>query len=531
MDVYDYIIVGGGTAGCVLANRLSAQPGARVLMLEDGPSDWNPIIHIPAAVGRAIMSPAISWRYEVEPDASRGGRADIFPCGRTLGGGSSINGLFFSRGQREDFDDWAKGGADGWSFNELLPYFKRIETSEIGDEVWRGRNGLLHVSKLRSIHPLSRVFIAAAEQCGIPATDDYNGPQQAGVSLAQVTQKRGWRHSAAQAYLAPAKQRSNLTVLTGAHVTRLVFDGRRCTGAEFRHCGALTTAAARREVIVAAGAIGSPKVLMLSGLGPAQELQHHGIAPVIDLPGVGANLQEHPDITLSADVNLKTYNIAAREPWTIAAYLARWLAFGDGPATSPFCQAVAFFHSSGNVDARPDLEILFAPFSFERDADGVRPHPQPAVNVIVSLCRPSSRGTVTLRSADPADLPRLKIELIDDRDLPTILAGCRMARRILQAPAFKPYVIAERLPGPQAQTDEELTAHVRQLSFGGNHLVGTCKMGRDEMAVVTPDLKVKGIENLRVIDTSIMPRVISAHTNSVAFVIGERGADLLLGAA
>lgn len=525
MDVYDYIIVGGGTAGCVLANRLSARADVRVLMLEHGPSDWNPIIHIPAAVGRAIASPAISWRYEIDPDSSRGNRPDIFPCGRTLGGGSSINGLFFSRGQREDFDDWA---ADGWSFDELLPYFKRIETSEIGDDAWRGRNGPLYVSNLRSVHPLSRVFIEAAQQCGIPPNDDYNGARQTGVSLAQVTQKRGWRHSAARAYLAPAKGRSNLTVLTHAQVVRLILDDRRCTGVEYRHNGSQRRATARRETIVAAGAIGSPKVLMLSGIGPAAALHRHGIAPVVDMPGVGANLQEHPDVTLSADVNLKTYNIAAREPWTIAGYLARWLAFGDGPATSPYCQAVAFFNSGGNAAARPDLEILFAPFSFERDEKGVRPHPQPAINTIVSLCRPSSRGEVTLRSPNPDDLPRIRLSLIDDCDLPTILAGCRIARRILQAPAFKPYVIRERLPGPEVESDQDLAAHVRQVAFGGNHLVGTCKMGRDAMAVVTPDLRVKGVERLRVIDTSIMPQVISAHTNSVAFVIGERGADLLL---
>ena len=527
---FDFIIVGAGTAGCVLANRLTADPACRVLVVEDGPPDWFPTIHIPAAVGRAMVDPDLSWLYQIDPDASRGGRADVFPCGRTLGGGSSINGLFFSRGQREDFDDWAALGNAGWGFKDVLPYFKRFETSEIGSDADRGRDGPLAVSRLRSVHPLSHVFLDAAAVCGIPRIDDYNGSKQAGASLVQVTQKNGRRHSASRAYLWPALVRRNLKLMPWTRVTRLIFEDRVCRGIEYRRGGVVRRAVARRETILAAGAMASPKLLMLSGIGPLAHLADLGIPVVSDAPTVGANLQEHPDMAVTADVNLKTYNIAAGEPLTIASYLARWMLFGDGPATSPFCQAVAFFSTTGDAGARPDLEILFAPFSFLRGPKGSAPDPQPAVNAIVSLCRPSSRGRVSLRSKDPMDTIRVQLDLLDDRDWPKILAGCRMARHILAAEPFKPYVLAERAPGAAIERDDEWRDYVRNVSFPGNHLVGTCRMAPGADGVVNPDLKVKGIERLRVIDASIMPTLISAHTNAVALMIAEKGADLLVGA-
>ncbi len=527
-EEYDYIVVGGGTAGCVLGNRLSADPKTRVLVLEAGGTGLSPLIHVPAAISRAIRSPELTWRYPTQPDPSRAGRVERFPCGKTLGGGSAVNGMFFSRGQREDYDDWAAHGSEGWSYAELLPYFKRIETSEIGEERWRGRAGPVSVSRLRSVHPLSPVFLEAAAECGIPTIDDYNGDGHYGASLAQVTQDDGWRDPASRAYLLPTVMRDNLNIVTRALAHRLNFEGRRCTGVVYGVGDRILTARARREVVVSCGAIQSPKLLLLSGIGPGEYLNERGIDVVHDLPGVGANLQEHPDVTTSAHVNVDTYNLIALSSLRMAGAILQWAATGRGPATSPYSQAAAFFNTR-TPGERPDMEILFAPFAFASVDARTEAHYRGAMNIIPSLCRPKSRGRVSLHSLDARDLPRIDFSLLADEDLPLLVAGCRMARRIMNTKAFKPYVIDERLPGPDVQSDDEWIDFLRASVFGGNHLVGTCKMGNDRDAVVSPQLQVHGMENLRVIDASIIPSLISAHTNAISFVIGEKGSDFMLG--
>jgi choline dehydrogenase len=529
-EEYDYIVIGGGTAGCVLGNRLSADPDTSVLLLEAGGRGLSPLIHVPAAVSRAFKDPDLSWRYPTQPDPSRAGRVENLPCGKTLGGGSAVNGMFFSRGQREDYDDWAALGNDGWSYDDLLPYFKRIETSEIGDDDIRGRSGPVSVSRLRSVHPLSPVFLEAAAECGIPTTEDYNGSSSYGASLAQVSQYKGWRDPASRAYLLPALLRDNLNIVTDAMAHRLTFDGRRCTGVVYGMGDRTITAKARREVIVSCGAMQSPKLLLLSGVGPADYLRERDIPVVHDLPGVGANLQEHPDVTLSAHVNVDTYNLIALSRWRMATAIMQWAATGRGPATSPYSQAVAFFNTT-TPGARPDMEILFAPFAFAAIDRRGEAHYRGAVNFIPSLCRPKARGRVSLHSLDPRDLPRIDFSMLADEDLPLLIAGCRMARRLLNAEAFKPFVIDERTPGTDVQRDDEWIDFLRQGVFGGNHLIGTCKMGTDAEAVVSPELRVHGLQNLRVIDASIIPNMISAHTNAISFAIGEKGSDLLLGRA
>ncbi len=534
MDKWDYIIVGAGSAGCVLANRLSADPGVRVLLLEAGPPDRSPYIHVPAAIIKAVGNPKLDWCHLAEPDPSRLDKVDLWPAGRTLGGSSSINGMLFVRGAREDFDGWAALGNTGWSYEDVLPYFRRLETSEFGAPPLRGRDGPMQVSRLRTTHPLGPVFLDAARDCGEAVNPDYNGASQEGAAAPQVTQRGGWRWSSARAFLNPARQRPNLRVETSACVASLLFEGTRCRGVRLLPGAARAADGALErhlntggEVILSAGTLASPKLLMLSGIGPGAALQAQGIVPRVDRPEVGGNLQEHPNSVVCASVNLRTYNQDAT-PLRMAFNAARWMLTGRGPASSPYPHAVAFLRSDPS-EPSPDLQFLFGPFAFSFDERGIVPYTGPAVSIVVNTCRPMARGRLHLRSGDPAAAPRIEHSLLgNEDDMRRQIAGCRIARRLLGAAAFAPYVTGEFLPGPAVQTDEQWAAHVRRTTFLGYHPVGTCRMGVDADAVVTPELAVRGVEGLRVADASVMPRQIAANTNAATMMIAEKASDLIL---
>jgi choline dehydrogenase len=523
---WDYVIVGGGSAGCVLANRLSADPGTQVLLLEAGGWDHNPLIRIPAGTYR--MPRRYDWSYRAAPDASRGGKRDTFAAGKVLGGGSSVNMTIWVRGERSDFDGWRDAGCPGWGYRDVLPYFKRSEAFADGESKYRGGSGPVAVRPVPLRLGVVDDFLAAAEEAGHYLNPDYNGERQQGVSLAQVSQRRGWRASTARAYLAPARRRPNLTIRTGALATRIDVSGGRAAGVEYQHNGQGHFARATAEVVVSAGAIASPKLLMLSGIGPGQHLREHGIDVYVDSPGVGANLQDHAYGMLVYTTTAGTLGEELKARRAVK-HLADFAVRGEGLLTVAGGAAVVFSQVIGEYPTEAETILMPIGLSFEGDHHDIHGvHTAPGVMVYPSFVHPASRGTVRLAGSSPAAAPVINHELLGRADMQALTAACNDARDIFRTTVMKAKSAAETLPGPDVRTDSEWEAYLRAFAFRPHHPAGTCRMGCDDRAVVDPQLRVRGVEGLRVVDASIFPTITSGNTNAPTIMVAERAAGLIL---
>ena len=527
-DHWDYIVVGGGSAGCVVASRLSEDPARRVLLLDAGRNDRHLYTRVPAGQMKAFPRPDMNWLYLSEPDPSRDNRVDIWPAGKIIGGGSAINGMMYVRGHRSDYDHWAELGNEGWSYEEVLPAFRSIESSEIGEAASRGFDGPLSVSRVRIDNPLNEAFVEAAQQAGIPYNADLNGDRQEGVGICQASQKRGWRHSSARAFLAPALNRGNLSVQLGAQANRVVVENGRASGVVYGVDGQARAASAARGVIVCAGAIASPRLLLLSGIGPGAQLAEHGIATVHELAGVGQNLQEHPVVRMSFHVrNATTLTSDLRNPLRSLLHGLDYLFRGRGALATCIGHAQALAYTREGLPA-PNAQIIFAPLSYDLTEQGPRPYLKPAVGVGIGLCRIKSRGEIRLRSADPKDPPMIDYSLLaDPDDVAQLREAMRLTRRIFAAPAFSHYLVDERLPGAQLQDDAALERYIRASSGLMYHPCGTCKMGSDDLAVVDSRLQVHGLEGLWVADASIFPTIPAGNINATCIMVGEKAAALI----
>jgi choline dehydrogenase len=524
---FDYIIVGAGSAGCVLANRLTADGKYSVLLLEAGPKDNHLWIHIPLGYGRLFKEKTVNWMYQTEPEPGLDGRSVFQPRGKVLGGSSSINGLLYVRGQHEDYDRWRQLGNVGWGFDDVLPYFKKSEDQTRGGDDFHGVGGPLPVSDWRHADPLSEAFVDAAAQTGIPRNRDFNGVAQEGAGFFQTTTRGGRRASAAVAYLRPAKARPNLHVETSALAERILFEGRRAVGVAYRCAGVPRTARARKEVLVAGGAFNSPQLLQLSGVGPAELLQQHGIEVVLDAPGVGSDLQDHMQVRVVMRCSQAiTLNDIVNHPLRKALTGLRYAAFRTGPLTIAAGTSGAFFKTSPRL-ASPDIQVHFLPFS--TDKMGEKLHPFSGFTASVCQLRPESRGSLRIRSADPTAPPEIRINyLASEVDRAAHVEGLKILRKILHAPALAPYVVEEIDPGGNVTSDEALLAYCRARGTTIYHPTSTCRMGSDPLAVVDQRLRLRGIENLRVVDASVMPDLVSGNTNAPIIMIAEKAADLIL---
>ncbi|QEA37735.1 choline dehydrogenase [Pistricoccus aurantiacus] len=522
---YDYIVIGAGSAGCVMANRLSEDPETSVLLLEAGGRDWNPWIHVPVGYFKTMHNPATDWCYMTEPDAGIANRQLQWPRGKVLGGSSSLNGLLYIRGQRQDYDDWAQQGNEGWDYASVLPYFKKSERQSRGEDDYHGVDGPLRVSDLRLRREIAERFIEAAKAIGIPENQDANGKEQEGVGYFQQTAYKGFRWSTAKAFLRPARKRKNLTVMTRAQTKKLLLDNKRAYGVVFQQRDEEKTVRARKEIILSSGAIGSPQILQNSGIGDPEHLQDVGVECVHELPGVGENLQDHLQVRLVFKTSCSTLNDEVRHPLKQFMVGTQYAFTRTGPLTLAASQVYIFTKSREGLD-RPDIQFHMQPLSADKPAEGV--HPFSAFTSSVCQLRPHSRGRVRITSSDPMKYPAIHPNYLSaEEDQKVVVDAVKVARRIAEAKPLAEVITGEYVPGEQFQTDEELLDAARQFSQTIYHPVGTCKMGSDDMAVVDAQLRVHGLKGLRVVDASIMPTIVSGNTNAPTIMIAEKAADMI----
>ena len=536
MDTFDYVIVGAGTAGCILANRLSADAGVTVCVLEAGPRDWHPYIHIPAGFIKLFSMPKLNWLYTQEPSEWTGGRRILAPRGKTLGGSSSINGHIYNRGQRGDYDGWAQRGNRNWGYADVLPYFKRLERRiGEGDETFRGRDGGITVTDIDYHHPLSEAFIAGAVEMGIPRNPDYNGESQLGINYAQRAILKGRRVSAARAFLHPAMKRPNLDVRTKVHATGLIFEGKRAVGIRYRkggRNGPVTEVRARREVILSGGTFNSPQLLQLSGVGEPEFLKSKGIAVHHALRGVGENLRDHYAPRVSVRVkNMNTINERSRG-LNLAAEIFKWCVGGKSILGLSPTQVYCFWKSDDALETS-DIQLTFTPASYREGYQG-QLEPEPGMTSAPWQQRPESKGYVRLKSADPFEQPEIQPNyLTEETDRRVLVAAMRLARRLLKSKPLAPYYDYEDFPGDKVQSDDELLGAAKERGTTTFHPMGTCRMGpdNDPTSVVDDELRVRGLEGLRVVDASVMPMMLSANLNAGVMMIADKASDLIRGKA
>ena len=529
---FDYIVVGAGSAGAVLAARLSEDPHTRVLLLEAGPKDNSFWIHLPIGYGKTMWSTKYNWCFHTDPDPHMNGRRIYWPRGKTLGGSSSINGLIYIRGQHEDYDAWAAAGNHGWSAKDVLPYFVKSESNQRGASAYHGGEGPLRVSDIGLKDPLIEAFISGAQELGVPRTDDFNGAQQFGAGYYQLTTWKGWRWSTAKGYLKPARGRKNLVVETESHATQIIMDGTRAVGVRYRKGGERgqeCEVLAAREVLLSAGAIMSPQLLQLSGIGPADLLKKHGVPVVVNLPGVGENLQDHLQIRLTYESNQPTTNDALNSFFGQAKLGWQWLTKRSGPLAVGINQGGCFMRALANESATPDIQFHVATLS--ADMAGGKVHRFSGFTLSVCQLRPESRGHIRIRSTNPFEPPEMQPNYLStDLDRRTAVAAVRSARAITASQAMAPRVIREVKPGPSAQTDEDILAFCREAGATIFHPSGTCAMGLDPQAGAVLDnrLRVHGVSGLRVIDCSAMPTLVSGNTNAPVVMMAEKAVEMIL---